>query len=171
MGLFRRKAETLEGTADEYDDGGPSYVKRRIRRARLEWLVPGIDHSPYDAEYGRGQRGWEVGSGEGNCYVSKTHIPDKEAGPGHFMHMPCIDLDFDCELYESRTRGHYHLYLNKEVPWDRYVTLLKALQGCGLVQRGWVEQSIREGHTTLRKPPILEEFRSLQNRADELNLD
>src|SRR5690242_17576424 len=40
-------------------------------------------------------------------------------------HMPVIDIDFPCELIESATPGHYHLYINKAVYKVHYFEMLK----------------------------------------------
>ena len=156
---FLKKRKEIPGI--DFDAGVVPPRPKRIRRQRQEWLYPDLEkRMMYEEDKTPGRRTPE---GEGNTYVSRV---DDEG----LLHMPCLDLDFDCELYESRTPGHYHLYLNKQIPWVSYVRLLEALKECGLVQPGWVEQAMRNGHTTLRKPQIIDEFVSLHERKAELDL-
>lgn len=67
-------------------------------------------------------------------------------------HKPCIDLDLDCRLVPSRTEGHYHLYINKEVAWEDYLQMLRAMQRCGVVQKGFVDAAAYRKYTACRKP-------------------
>lgn len=66
------------------------------------------------------------------------------------MHAPCIDLDFPAELYPSSQIGHYHLYLNKKIPWENYVHLLNALASCEIIEKGYAQASIAKGYSSLR---------------------
>ncbi len=71
-------------------------------------------------------------------------------------HMPVIDIDLPVKAVPSRTPGHFHLYIDKEMDWDTYMELLWALVDAGLVQRGYVEASIKQGATFVRKPGVKE---------------
>ena len=75
------------------------------------------------------------------------------------MHMPVIDIDFEVELVPSRTPSHYHLYLQKEITWERYVVLLQALAFAGVIEQGYLNTSIIRGQTFVRTAP-------LKNRSD-----
>lgn len=86
-----------------------------------------------------------VGSATGNYTAS---------GP---MHMPAIDIDFPCQLVESSTPGHYHLYIDKEIPLKRYLEILGALSDAGIVQRGFFRSALVRGQTFLRKPGVTKE--------------
>lgn len=70
------------------------------------------------------------------------------------LHKPCIDLDLDCHLVPSRTEGHYHLYINKEVEWDKYLKVLEALRDAGIVEAGFVKASNFRKYSACRKPLI-----------------
>lgn len=88
-----------------------------------------------------------------------TDVPDGEAAnlissklegqPG--MHGFCIDIDLPCLLVESRTPGHYHLYIDRVLSWDEYVPLLKALSAAKIIEPGYADASIANGATQLRK--------------------
>lgn len=69
-------------------------------------------------------------------------------------HAPVLDLDFPCVLVKSSTPGHYHLYLNKIMSWERYVKLLKALKDAGLIEEGYYQASIARGATFVRPPGV-----------------
>lgn len=73
------------------------------------------------------------------------------------MHAPVIDLDFPCSLVESSTPGHFHLYLDRPVSWERYAALLKALRWAGLIEEGFYRLSIARGATFVRKPGVKKE--------------
>lgn len=73
------------------------------------------------------------------------------AGP---MHMPAIDIDFPCELVESSTPGHYHLYVDKEIPLVQYLAVLREMTNAGIVQRGFYRSAVRRGQTFLRLPGV-----------------
>lgn len=81
----------------------------------------------------------------------QTPIPDSTEPSGGW-HKPVLDIDFPAELLPSTTVGHYHLYLDKEVPWDDYVDLLNALAKCGIIEQGYANASIDRGHTAVRLP-------------------
>lgn len=84
--------------------------------------------------------------------------PGHQVGPGIScsMHYPCLDLDFPCELIESSTPGHYHLYLNPVggLTWDQYSRLLVVMGEIGLLEVGFVQASLKRGGTYLRPPWI-----------------
>lgn len=68
-------------------------------------------------------------------------------------HLPVFDLDFDCELKPSSSPGKYHLFLNRPVPWSKYVKVLEAMAEAGLLERGWVDAAKRQGYAVLRAKP------------------
>jgi hypothetical protein len=70
------------------------------------------------------------------------------------MHMPVIDIDYSAELLPSSTPGHFHLYLNKAVPWSDYKKVLLALYEAHLIQKGYYDWSIERGMSMLRRPGV-----------------
>lgn len=76
---------------------------------------------------------------------------------GSKWHFPVIDIDHPCKLVESSTRGHFHLYVDKEVTWERYKMILLSLVDAGIVERGYYEASVQHGQTFVRKPGLTKE--------------
>lgn len=70
------------------------------------------------------------------------------------FHKPVLDFDFSCELIPSSTPGCFHLYINKYIDSDKYEKLLLALLDCGLLQKGFVNNSIKRGASFVRPPWI-----------------
>lgn len=73
---------------------------------------------------------------------------------GVTYHRPVIDLDYEAELIPSSTPGHFHLYINKEIPEALYWKFLRVMAECGIVQQGWVDSSIARGASSVRLPWI-----------------
>lgn len=67
-------------------------------------------------------------------------------------HKPVLDIDVPAKLVPSSTPGHYHLYLDVEMNWSRYVTLLHALSAVGIIEPGYVGVSTDRGYTAVRLP-------------------
>lgn len=68
------------------------------------------------------------------------------------FHMPVIDLDLPASLVPSTTEGHFHLYIDKEMPWPQYLKLLKALASAGIIERGYYRASKKRKATYVRIP-------------------
>ncbi len=66
------------------------------------------------------------------------------------MHAPALDIDFPARLVPSRTKGHFHLYLDEELPWEKYKKLLEALAEAGIIEHGFAQASIKRGYSSLR---------------------
>ena len=73
---------------------------------------------------------------------------------GNGMHAPAIDIDLPCELIESSTPGHFHLYIDHELTWEQYKLLLAVLADVGIVEPGYYRASVARGQTFLRKPGV-----------------
>lgn len=83
-----------------------------------------------------------------------TLVSSKMFGVDDNYHMPVLDIDYKATLVESSTPGHYHLYLNHWVKWEDYKKLLKAMERCGLLQPGFVNNSIKRGASFARLPGV-----------------
>jgi len=70
-------------------------------------------------------------------------------------HMPLLDIDYDAQLLPSSTPGHFHLYLNKGVDWDKYQKVLIAMGEAGLIQKGFMDWSLKRGQSFLRPPGVM----------------
>ena len=85
-----------------------------------------------------------------NLITSKT-----ERYPyGVEYHRPVLDIDFPAELIPSSTPGHYHLYLDKEIPKASYMQLLRDLARAGIIQSGFADSAIERGASSARLPWI-----------------
>jgi hypothetical protein len=70
------------------------------------------------------------------------------------LHAPVLDIDFPAHLVPSSTIGHYHLYLDKKITWDKYKKLLVALADADILERGYVDAAINTGATYVRLPYV-----------------
>jgi len=77
-------------------------------------------------------------------------ITSRVAGTG--MHKPVLDIDLPATLLPSSTPGHFHLFIDHEMPWETYVELLEALVKAGLVEPGYMNASRDRGYTAVRLP-------------------
>ncbi len=65
-------------------------------------------------------------------------------------HGICLDIDLPCALVES-SPGHYHLYIERDIPWTAYQRLLRALSDAGVIEQGYYQASVEKEGTFLRK--------------------
>ena len=65
-------------------------------------------------------------------------------------HAPVIDLDLPARLLPSKTPGHFHLYLDVEMPHDDYFKLLKVMSEVGLVEEGYYQASVNQQSSFVR---------------------
>lgn len=86
------------------------------------------------------------------------------------QHAVCLDIDLPCELVPSRTPGHFHLYIEKAMPWHKYEALLRALAIAGIIEEGYAGASIAKGATCLRLPDgyYQERLRQIGEEAEAL---
>lgn len=87
--------------------------------------------------------------------LDAAHVVTSQAKndvPGY--HRPVLDLDFPAALIPSTTPGHFHLYLDKPMPWPKYKALIKALADAGIIERGYASASIARRYTSVRLPWI-----------------
>lgn len=67
-------------------------------------------------------------------------------------HKPVLDLDMDVMVVPSSTRGHHHLYIDHEMPWENYSLLLWVLQHVGILQPNYVRACLARRESFLRTP-------------------
>lgn len=65
-------------------------------------------------------------------------------------HAPVIDIDIPIYVLPSSQLGHYHLYIDKEIPWNSYVRILKALENAGIIESGYLKASLEREYTAVR---------------------
>ena len=67
-------------------------------------------------------------------------------------HKPVLDIDLPVWVRESTTPGHYHLIIDKEMPWDDYKRLLNVMCDVGILEPGFVKAAISRGASWIRTP-------------------
>lgn len=85
--------------------------------------------------------------------VNKAHIVLSHDGATG-LHRPVLDIDFPIHVEPSSTEGHFHLYLDKAMPWDQYARFLSALADAGIIERQYASVSRERGYTSVRLPWI-----------------
>lgn len=131
--------EDAEVHNDEPDLAGVAGLFREVG------VLRGIEHGYLPAH----ERILPAGIGYGDANVVSSRV---EGAAG--VHAPCIDIDLPCRLVESHTPGHFHLYVDSLVSWERYLRLLKALHECGIIEDGYYNASLQRGCTVLRLPGV-----------------
>lgn len=105
----------------------------------------------------------EAASGHDDEYEGTQHdeadsIQDAHVITSHDpvtgMHRPILDIDLPAALIPSSTPGHYHLYIDKPMEWDRYEDLLDALSAVGIIEEGYASASCDREYTSVRLPWI-----------------
>lgn len=76
-------------------------------------------------------------------------------------HAPALDIDMPCTLRESKTPGHHHLLIDKEMTWRQYKRLMRALVRAGIVEKGYYLASRNKGASFLFLPTPRERWHEL----------
>lgn len=87
------------------------------------------------------------------AHVMSSKIRSRELEQND-RHAVALDLDVPAALIPSSTPGHSHLIINKALPWEDYRELLEVLEKVGILQPGYVANSIKRKATFLRLPWI-----------------
>lgn len=90
---------------------------------------------------------------QANVATSRT-IPDTlgHIGFDGELHRPVIDIDMPAWLFESSTPGHHHLVIDRQMPFDDLVKLLRVMAEVGIVEPGFVAATERRGYSSMRLP-------------------
>lgn len=88
-----------------------------------------------------------------NSVSSRTNTPVELESSNAGMHMPAIDIDLPIKVVPSKTDGHFHLYIEKEMDWVHYLILLLAFAECGIVEPGYVSVCMQRRASFLRLSP------------------
>ncbi len=83
------------------------------------------------------------------------------------MHRPVIDIDMPCRLVPSTTSGHFHLYIEWPMTWERYEALLEALEKAGVISSNYLKYSKIRGATFCR-PEWVKKEKPLEPSPDVL---
>lgn len=128
----------------------PEYV----RTHQLAKLAPLQDGEDWDGDYsGEVVPGDKLEDAE--VVTSLTGEQKKGLfGMVEDKHRPILDIDIPMHIIPSTTKGHGHLYIDKEITWFQYKRLLEVLSDCGIIERGYLNVSIAREHTAVRLPWI-----------------
>ena len=111
--------------------------------------VANLASSDYNPEIGRPVADIETANVVSSIMRGHTPAPGG-GGSGH--HLPVLDLDVPAVLIPSSTDGHWHLYLDVQVPDAAYWPMLEALATAGVLEGGYVGASKARGYTSVRLP-------------------
>jgi hypothetical protein len=106
------------------------------------------DLDTYDAQSGR----FDTDDKEYAQVITSLVARDAGLPVDKQHHKVVLDLDLPAQLIPSSTEGHFHLYIDKEMPWDVYVRLLTALAAAGIIEQGYLSASLERGLTAVRLP-------------------
>jgi hypothetical protein len=73
------------------------------------------------------------------------------------MQKPILDIDYPAWLIPSTRPGHFHLYIDRAIPKDKYLAMVTAMAEAGLVEEGYAGAAERRGYTGVRLPWIKKE--------------
>lgn len=82
-----------------------------------------------------------------NATAVTSELPDGK-------HMPVIDIDLECMLVPSTEAGHFHLYINQAMEWEKFVAMLEAMQAAGVIGPGYLRYTKKRGFATVRYPGV-----------------
>ena len=86
-------------------------------------------------------------AGHENATAVTSELPDGR-------HMPVIDIDLECMLIPSTQEGHFHLYINKPMEWEKFTAILEALEAAGVIGPGYLRYTKKRGYATVRYPGV-----------------
>ncbi len=81
-------------------------------------------------------------------------IPDPFRSPGKWFTQLGFQFVVPAVVVPSTHEDHFHLYLEHEIGWLAYADILEKMQAVGILQRGFVQNSISRGQTMLLKPGL-----------------
>lgn len=123
--------------------------------SRTFWYQPDMDSIKTPgvrAAYGRQKpkRKLVEEATEANLVGSQLVEPEGAAFDDEERHGFCVDIDLPCALIES-SPGHYHLYIERDLPWSQYERVLRALADAGIIEQGYYQAANNHRGTFLRK--------------------
>lgn len=71
---------------------------------------------------------------------------------GSSGHKVVLDIDHPVKALSSSTKGHSHLFIDKEISWRDYKRIMKAFVKAGIVEPGFMRASVARGWTAVRVP-------------------
>lgn len=110
----------------------------------------------------------EMNAAEPDNVVTSKMAPTASGLIAPNYHWPVIDIDHVIHVEQSSTPGHSHLYIDKALTLEQYVTLLQAMCDVGLVEQGYVDATRKRRHGTLRLPGVFKDEVSPHERVRRL---
>lgn len=171
-----------DGDHDEMLDGEPAGVatwpqKPDVRRLPLAGQVlarTNFENTTYGVDDHEKVADIERANLITSIVVIDIDLPVKLAA-FQSTHKVVIDIDLPVKVVASSTPGHFHLYIDKEMNWATYLTLLEAFVAAGIVERGYLAAARSRGHTAVRLPWVQKYAGSLTNphvpRTDQVGFD
>ena len=81
-------------------------------------------------------------------WIGKTMVFFKDEAT---YHAPALDIDgINVEVAPSSTKGNFHLYIDKPMPWSDYKKLLQVMTEVGIIEPGFYAKALKDGKTFLR---------------------
>lgn len=111
-----------------------------------------VDFDAADEDYGKPVKKATAGD-SANVITSKVDLDVA----GTTVHKPVLDIDLPAKLVPSTTPGHFHLFIDKAMTWEKYARLLDVLADVGIVEPGYVSASKQRGFTAARLPWVKKE--------------
>lgn len=107
----------------------------------------------------------EAHRGEEVFDIADAQVVTSESLANPFVHKVLLDIDHPAVLIPSTTEGHYHLLIDVEVPWEKYVDFMDAAAEAGILEKGFVKAARARGFSTLRMPWIKKELGAHTRKA------
>lgn len=85
--------------------------------------------------------------------MDATHLSSQLRHGDH--HVLVLDIEHSVEVVRTNKAGHHHVYINKSMPWEKYVKIIEAMADAGVVDEQWATQALTQGyaHASLPAPP------------------
>lgn len=133
-----------------------------MTKEMLKQAIKQLPHWVLANKFGKSDLSWKHKSWEEalknpveECSIADANLILSEVAPD--THTVMLDLDIEAQLIPSTTPGHSHLYIDRQLSWEQYKTLLTALAEAGIISNGYKEASFAKGATALRVPWVKKE--------------
>lgn len=136
-----------EPAVDGWQTFGVRWMFNSLGTSVWTWWKSDTLNTERAGHHGEGR--WEVAEVDDANLVS-SRLAGREG-----WHSPILDIDFPARLVPSATEGHYHLYLDRPMKWERYKALLEALAAAKIISRHYLKHSLLR-EATMARPPWVE---------------
>lgn len=83
-----------------------------------------------------------------NIVCSDIKYTDKQ------VHKPVLDINMPVKLIPSTTPGHFHLFIDCPMSWEKYQLLLEVMAAVGIIEHGYMKTSVQCKGSDVRLPWI-----------------